>query len=182
MCANAATTEARITTGRHGDDTASNAKVTAGFLGDTDAIEDAVWWDGVACRGAECSYDGVDEVMTASFVPLSSCSSARPMWFRSVRSGAGPHVRGDAAAGYGDTSNVTRDWVEVVRSGYDAMAQRHLTWISQIKGDPRLRFLRELNAKLPDDSTVLDLGCGQGVPSTNGRDGLRTDDRRGGSG
>lgn len=54
----------------------------------------------------------------------------------------------------------------IVEAGYDRMADRHLAWIDEIEGDPRLRFLDELLRRLPHHPTVLDLGCGAGVPCT----------------
>lgn len=54
----------------------------------------------------------------------------------------------------------------IVREGYDAMAERHLAWIDEISGDPRLRFLAQLDGRLPAGATVVDLGCGAGVPCT----------------
>lgn len=54
----------------------------------------------------------------------------------------------------------------IVRDGYDAMAERHLEWVDEIEGDPRLRFLAELEARLSDGAVVIDLGCGAGVPCT----------------
>lgn len=59
-----------------------------------------------------------------------------------------------------------REPSRVVRDGYDAMAERHLRWLGKIEGDPRLRFLAELEARLPAGSVVVDLGCGAGVPCT----------------
>lgn len=53
-----------------------------------------------------------------------------------------------------------------MEAGYDRIADRHLAWIDEIRGDPRLRFLRDLMALLPDRPAVLDLGCGAGVPCT----------------
>jgi cyclopropane fatty-acyl-phospholipid synthase-like methyltransferase len=41
-----------------------------------------------------------------------------------------------------------------------------LSWIGEIQGDPRLRFLHDLIARLPPRPAVLDLGCGAGVPCT----------------
>lgn len=55
---------------------------------------------------------------------------------------------------------------EIVEAGYDSIADRHLGWIDEIQSDPRLRFLDDLLPRLPVDSTVLDLGCGAGVPCT----------------
>lgn len=55
---------------------------------------------------------------------------------------------------------------DVVETGYDVVADRYLGWIDQIRGDPRLRFLHDLMARLPARPTVVDLGCGAGVPCT----------------
>ena len=54
----------------------------------------------------------------------------------------------------------------IVEAGYDRIAVQHLAWISQIQGDPRLRFLHDLIGLLPPHPRVLDLGCGAGVPCT----------------
>lgn len=54
----------------------------------------------------------------------------------------------------------------IVAAGYDRIAAQHLAWTSQIRGDPRLRFLHALMARLPASPAVLDLGCGAGVPCT----------------
>ena len=61
---------------------------------------------------------------------------------------------------------MTDERVELVRSGYDAMAGRYLTWSAEIVDDPRERLLGELLDRLPAGSAVVDLGCGAGVPST----------------
>lgn len=55
---------------------------------------------------------------------------------------------------------------DIVEAGYDRIAARHLAWINEIKGDPRLRFCRDLMARLPAHPRVLDLGCGAGFPCT----------------
>jgi SAM-dependent methyltransferase len=55
---------------------------------------------------------------------------------------------------------------DVVRAGYDRIADRYLEWGARVEGDPRGRFLDELLARLQDGARVLDLGCGAGVPST----------------
>jgi SAM-dependent methyltransferase len=53
-----------------------------------------------------------------------------------------------------------------VQLGYDAMAERYLAWGRRVRGDPRHRFVRLFERRLPDAARVLDLGCGAGVPST----------------
>jgi SAM-dependent methyltransferase len=55
---------------------------------------------------------------------------------------------------------------DIVEAGYDHIAERHLAWLGEIRGDPRLRFLHDLVARLPSRPTVLDLGCGAGAPCT----------------
>jgi SAM-dependent methyltransferase len=61
---------------------------------------------------------------------------------------------------------VERDPTDIVEEGYDRIADRHLAWIKEIRGDPRLRFLRDLMTRLPERPKVLDLGCGAGEPCT----------------
>jgi ubiquinone/menaquinone biosynthesis C-methylase UbiE len=54
----------------------------------------------------------------------------------------------------------------IVEAGYDAMAERYLTWSAQIADDPRPHYLAEFDSRLPDHAKVLELGCGAGIPST----------------
>jgi SAM-dependent methyltransferase len=58
------------------------------------------------------------------------------------------------------------DEKKIVRAGYDAMAERYLSWSGDVGNDPSGRFLNELASRLNDGARVLDLGCGAGVPST----------------
>jgi ubiquinone/menaquinone biosynthesis C-methylase UbiE len=54
----------------------------------------------------------------------------------------------------------------VVETGYDRVAERYLA--SKDFEDPTtLAALEELTRELPPDATVLDLGCGAGVPATS---------------
>jgi SAM-dependent methyltransferase len=55
---------------------------------------------------------------------------------------------------------------DIVEAGYDVIAERYLAWSNESEGDPRLRFLADLMARLPARPAVLDLGCGAGVPCT----------------
>jgi SAM-dependent methyltransferase len=55
---------------------------------------------------------------------------------------------------------------ETVRAGYDQMAGWFAEWGARVEGDPRDRFLEEFFGLLPPSGSVLDLGCGAGVPST----------------
>jgi SAM-dependent methyltransferase len=53
----------------------------------------------------------------------------------------------------------------VVASGYDAIAETYRDW-AEADSWPRLEWLALLEAELADDSAVLELGCGAGVPVT----------------
>jgi SAM-dependent methyltransferase len=50
---------------------------------------------------------------------------------------------------------------DIVRSGYDAIAQRYDEWASSFES-PEHGWVAELLAQLDDGSNVLDLGCGGG--------------------
>lgn len=65
-----------------------------------------------------------------------------------------------------DARGPDRDARSVVAAGYDDLGPRYLDWSSRIEGDPRERFLTAFMDRLPSRATVLDLGCGPGVPST----------------
>src|SRR5262249_31207893 len=53
-----------------------------------------------------------------------------------------------------------------VQEGYDRMASRYLAWAAEIDDPARERYTRALLDRLPGGATLLDLGCGAGVPST----------------
>jgi ubiquinone/menaquinone biosynthesis C-methylase UbiE len=55
---------------------------------------------------------------------------------------------------------------DIVRRGYDAIADRFAEWQRGIVGDERERWVRELLPRLPPDANVLELGCGAAVEST----------------
>lgn len=54
----------------------------------------------------------------------------------------------------------------IVEQGYDRVAERHFTWAAGVRQEERLRYTRELLDRLPPGAPVLELGCGQGVPTT----------------
>jgi SAM-dependent methyltransferase len=60
---------------------------------------------------------------------------------------------------------VARDPKEIVARGYDAIALRYAEWAGRV-ASPAMAWLRDLDARLPDGSSVLELGCGRGVPGT----------------
>jgi hypothetical protein len=53
----------------------------------------------------------------------------------------------------------------LVELGYAEVAERYLDAVDATEFDPRLRFLGDLAARLPDGAQVLDLGCGAGRPN-----------------
>jgi SAM-dependent methyltransferase len=54
---------------------------------------------------------------------------------------------------------------EVVRRGYDAIAERYAEWAGSFES-PALQWVEKLEQRLPEGSRVLDLGCGGGGPAT----------------
>lgn len=55
---------------------------------------------------------------------------------------------------------------EIVRAGYDTAAQAYADWHSMIDDPERERWTAFLVEQVPAGSNVLDLGCGNGIPST----------------
>jgi SAM-dependent methyltransferase len=55
---------------------------------------------------------------------------------------------------------------QIVAQGYDAIAGRHAEWASHTRTDERERYTAVLLNALPPGATVLELGCGVGVPTT----------------
>ena len=51
----------------------------------------------------------------------------------------------------------------VVADGYDRMGPQFTAWNSKRSPDARRWFLREVLARLPEGTTVLELGCGPGT-------------------
>jgi SAM-dependent methyltransferase len=54
----------------------------------------------------------------------------------------------------------------IVEEGYDRIAERHLAWAQRTRSEERERYARLLLGLLPEGATVLELGCGAGLPST----------------
>jgi SAM-dependent methyltransferase len=67
----------------------------------------------------------------------------------------------------GDTAGraIARNPKEIVARGYDAIALRYAEWAGRVDS-PALAWVRDLDARLPDGASVLELGCGRGVPAT----------------
>jgi SAM-dependent methyltransferase len=77
----------------------------------------------------------------------------------------GAPVAGDAA----DPAAPDRDDVRIalVRNGYDRMADRYAAWAATVRDAARERTTARLLALLPPAAAVLDLGCGNGLPTAH---------------
>ena len=60
-------------------------------------------------------------------------------------------------------SALARNPKEIVARGYDAIALRYAEWAGRIES-PLLEWVRDFDSRLPSRSSVLELGCGRGVP------------------
>jgi cyclopropane fatty-acyl-phospholipid synthase-like methyltransferase len=67
-----------------------------------------------------------------------------------------------SAGSAGSAETDLADAKALVARSYDQIALRYAAW--RIEGNPAMRFVRELDARLPDGADVLELGCGRGVP------------------
>jgi ubiquinone/menaquinone biosynthesis C-methylase UbiE len=63
-----------------------------------------------------------------------------------------------------NTNNQVTDPKHVVEQGYDQVANEY-AHLEDGTEWPRMRRLRKVLSYLPSDSSVLDLGCGSGVPA-----------------
>lgn len=50
-------------------------------------------------------------------------------------------------------------------TGYDVMSDRYVAWSARIDDPARTRFVTDFSGRLPTGSSVLDLGCGTGIPT-----------------
>ena len=55
---------------------------------------------------------------------------------------------------------------QLVRTGYDAIADDYLAWTARVENDPKAAYVEQLSARLRAGVRVLELGCGAGEPCT----------------
>jgi SAM-dependent methyltransferase len=55
---------------------------------------------------------------------------------------------------------------DIVRTGYDEIANRYAAWRNAIEGSPELEWVEALLSRLPQHPDVLELGCGQAAEPT----------------
>ncbi len=60
----------------------------------------------------------------------------------------------------------TDDPKVIVARGYDAIAERYLAWSATVRVAERKRYTQRLLNALPSGATILELGCGAGMPTT----------------
>ncbi|TFK32926.1 S-adenosyl-L-methionine-dependent methyltransferase [Crucibulum laeve] len=63
-------------------------------------------------------------------------------------------------------ASTAEDLKTIVESGYDAIAPTYLAWSAPRPTTTRIAYLTKLITLLPLGASVLELGCGAGVPST----------------
>jgi hypothetical protein len=54
----------------------------------------------------------------------------------------------------------------LVAQGYDIIADRYTIWAQRVRAEERARYTQLLHETLPTHATVLELGCGAGLPTT----------------
>jgi SAM-dependent methyltransferase len=54
----------------------------------------------------------------------------------------------------------------LVAQGYDIIADRYTAWAQQVRAEERARYTHLLYDTLPAQATLLELGCGAGLPTT----------------
>jgi ubiquinone/menaquinone biosynthesis C-methylase UbiE len=54
----------------------------------------------------------------------------------------------------------------LVAQGYDSIAERYTTWAQRVRVEERARYTQLLHEILPAHATLLELGCGAGLPTT----------------
>jgi len=54
----------------------------------------------------------------------------------------------------------------LVAQGYDTIADRYTAWAQRVRVEERARYTHLLDETLPAHATVLELGCGAGLPTT----------------
>jgi SAM-dependent methyltransferase/protein tyrosine phosphatase (PTP) superfamily phosphohydrolase (DUF442 family) len=59
-----------------------------------------------------------------------------------------------------------KDPKEIVAEGFDRIVERHCEWANRVRKDERARYTSVLLRQLSPGASVLELGCGAGIPTT----------------
>lgn len=65
-----------------------------------------------------------------------------------------------------DTADSGKHPKRIVADGYDAVAERYITWSAAIPDASRAKYTQTLLDGLAPSAVVLELGCGAGIPTT----------------
>lgn len=114
-------------------------------------------------EGPETDIAAGDKVFTANGQVHDISVDGRPADPERLRVAFFPQIR--AMYQQMETWNAL-DPKQVVQEGYDRIAERHLEWSLTVRSEERARYTSVLLSELPTGATVLDLGCGAGVPTT----------------
>src|SRR5579872_6798187 len=63
------------------------------------------------------------------------------------------------------TDRTETDVARIVADGYDRLGTTYRTWADAAGADPRDRWLERLERDLRDGGDLLELGCGDGLPT-----------------
>jgi SAM-dependent methyltransferase len=114
-------------------------------------------------EGVEIDIAAGDKVFTANGQVHDIAVDGRPANPEHLRVAFFPQIR--AMYQQMETWNAL-DPKQVVQEGYDRIAERHLEWSKTVRSEERAHYTSVLLDELPSGATVLDLGCGTGVPTT----------------
>jgi SAM-dependent methyltransferase len=67
---------------------------------------------------------------------------------------------------YGKPEKMRVDPKQIVADGYDRIAERYVEGTKHVRVEERERYTELILSSLPAGSTVLELGCGTGLPTT----------------
>ncbi|HYH12765.1 MAG TPA: class I SAM-dependent methyltransferase, partial [Thermomicrobiales bacterium] len=55
---------------------------------------------------------------------------------------------------------------EIVSEGYDRIADTYAEWAPRVRVEERARYTARIVQALPEGASLLELGCGSGLPTT----------------
>ena len=104
-----------------------------------------------------------DQVYTANSVVVAKYVDGKPLTTTEIQRISYPLIR----SMYQDLDLLFEVGAkQVVRRGYDQIADRYTRWIQTVSVEIYYRYLDDLITRCPKGSKLLDLGCGSGQPFT----------------
>ena len=117
----------------------------------------------VRAEGLEADIAAGDKVFTANGQVHDISVDGRPDNPERLRLAFFPHIR--AMYQKMEAWNALNP-KQVVKEGYDRIAEHYLEWAPTVRSEERARYTSVLLSKVLPGAEVLDLGCGAGVPTT----------------